>query len=135
VRAITDKNFLGIIKSEETKPGIFIGNCLVKPEEYACPVSIINITEEPIEIITPLVTLSEIQVRNRMSVFTLQTSDNAESIQARRECLNKQLRLEHLNNEEKKAIEEFCEDFCDIFHLEDDDIYNSGSARNHHKCK
>jgi len=42
VQAITDRNSLGIIKSEEAKPGIFIGTCLVKPEEYACPVSIIN---------------------------------------------------------------------------------------------
>jgi len=55
-----------------------------------------------------------------MSVLTLETSDNAESIQARRERLNKQLRLEHLNNEEKKAIEEIYDDFCDIFHLEND---------------
>jgi len=34
MQAITDKNSLGIIKSEETKPGIFIGNCLMEPEEY-----------------------------------------------------------------------------------------------------
>jgi len=61
VQAITDRNSLGIIKSEEAKPGIFIGTCLVKPEEYACPVSIINTTEESVEITTPLVTLSEIQ--------------------------------------------------------------------------
>jgi len=57
-----------------------------------------------------------------MSVLTLQTSDNAESIQTRRERLNKQLRLEHLNNEEKEAIEEICRDFCDIFYLEDDTL-------------
>jgi len=98
VQAITDKNFLGIIKSEETKPGIFIDNCLVEPEEYACPVSIINTTEEPVEI-TTLVTLSEIQVSDHMSVLTLQTSDNAESIHTRRERLNKQLRIEHLREE------------------------------------
>jgi len=79
-------------------------------------------TEEPVEITTSLVTLSEIQVSDRMSVLTLQTSDNAESIQTRRKHLNKQLYLEHLNNEEKKAIEVICEDFCDIFHLEDNTL-------------
>jgi len=62
VQAITDKNFLGIVKSEETKPEILIGNCLVESEEYACPVRVINTTEKPIEITTPLVTLSDIQV-------------------------------------------------------------------------
>jgi len=91
VQAITDKNSLGIVKSEEAKPGILIGTCLVKPEEYACPVSIINTTEEPVEITTPLVTLSDIRVSDRASsqtVLTLQASDNAESIQVRREHLN-----------------------------------------------
>jgi len=60
VQAIIDKNSLGIIISEETKSGIFIGNCLVESKEYACPVSIINTTEELVEITTQLVTLSEI---------------------------------------------------------------------------
>jgi len=55
-------------------------------------------------------------------VLTLQASDNAESIQARRERLNNQLRLEHLNNEKRKAIKKICEDFCDIFHLENDTL-------------
>jgi len=135
VQAITNKNFLRIVKSEETKPKIFIDSCLVKPEEYACPVSIINTTEELVEITTSLVTLSEIQVSDRTNVLTLQ-SDNAESIQARRERLNNQLSLEHLNNEEKKAIEGICKDFCDIFYLEDDTwTFTSGSTRNHYKSK
>jgi len=84
-------------------------------------VSIINTTEEPVEITTLLVTLSEIQVSDRASVLTLQASESiqAESIQARRERLNNQLCLEHLNNEERRAIKEICEDFCDIFHLKD----------------
>jgi len=65
VQAITDRNSLGIVKSEEAKLRIFIGTCLVKPEEYVCPVSIIKTTEEPVEITIPLVTLSEIQVSDR----------------------------------------------------------------------
>jgi len=28
--------------------------------------------------------------------------------------------MEHLNEEEKKALEQICEEFCDIFYLEDD---------------
>jgi len=49
-------------------------------------------------------------------------SENYESIQERQENLCRQLRLEHLNREEKKAVEEMCEDFCDIFHLEKDTL-------------
>jgi len=67
-----------------------------------------------------------VQVSDRISVFTLQMSDNVESIARStkriRKHLNKQLRLEHINNKEKKAIEKICEDFCDIFHLENDTL-------------
>jgi len=49
-------------------------------------------------------------------------NENYESIQERKENLRKQLRVEHLNREEKKAVEEICEDFCDIFHLEQDTL-------------
>jgi len=74
----------------------------VEPEKYACLVIIINTTEKPVVITTPHVTLNEIQVNDRMSILTLQTSNNVELIQVRRKRLNKQLRLEHLKNEEKK---------------------------------
>jgi len=53
------------VNSEEIKSGIFIGNYLVEPEKYTCPISIINTTEEFVEITTPLVTVDEIRVSNR----------------------------------------------------------------------
>jgi len=81
----------------------------MEPEEYACPVSIINTTEESIEITTQLVTLSEIQVSDCMSVLTLQTSDT------NTKKTSKQLRLEHLNNEEKKIIEKNLQRF--LWHI------------------
>jgi len=65
VQAVTNNNRIGIVSSAETKPGIFIGNCLVEPEEYTCPISIINTTEESVEITTPLVTIDEIRVSDR----------------------------------------------------------------------
>jgi len=63
-------------------------------------------------------------VNSRASILTLQEakSEHYESIRERKENLRKQLRLEHLNKEEKKAVEEICEDFCDIFHLEEDTL-------------
>jgi len=45
VQAITHRNRIGIVSSEETKR-VFIGNCLVEPEEHTCPISIINTMEE-----------------------------------------------------------------------------------------
>jgi len=37
VRAITDTQCVGVISSEEIMPGVFIENCLVKPEEGHVP--------------------------------------------------------------------------------------------------
>jgi len=41
-------------------------------------------------------------------------------MQARKERLKKSLRTEHLNEEEKEALEQIYEEFCDTFYLEDD---------------
>ncbi|KYN11735.1 hypothetical protein ALC57_16107 [Trachymyrmex cornetzi] len=61
VQCIANKNKLGITKAEETAPGIFIGSCLVAPQDYICPVTILNTTETELEIITPQVTIDELE--------------------------------------------------------------------------
>jgi len=78
---ISNRNRIGIGSSEETKPGVFIGSCLVEPEEYTCPVSVINTTKESVEITTPLVTVDKLRVSNRASILVLQKakSDSYES--------------------------------------------------------
>jgi len=48
------------VSSEETKSGVFIGNCLVELTKYTCPISIINTTEESVEITTLLVTVDKL---------------------------------------------------------------------------
>ncbi|XP_029675231.1 uncharacterized protein LOC115242830 [Formica exsecta] len=37
VKAITKQNWIGIVRAEETAPGIYLGNCLVEPKDYTCP--------------------------------------------------------------------------------------------------
>jgi len=46
VQIIANRNPIGIIQAEETSPGIFIGSCLVEPQKFICPVSILNTTED-----------------------------------------------------------------------------------------
>ncbi|KAL6264214.1 hypothetical protein P5V15_004299 [Pogonomyrmex californicus] len=123
IQAVTDRNSIGIVNAVETKPGVFIGNCLVIPEENVCPISVINTTGESVEITTPLVTVDEIKTKDAAYMYTMEVSSNEtsdESIQVRKEKLHRQMRTEHLNKEEKKTLHQICEDFCDIFHLEDD---------------
>ena len=67
----------------------------------------------------------------RTYTYILQKINNESSILIlpQHECVRMQIRTEHLNKEEKKTIEQICEDFNDIFHLEGDILmHNSGSA-------
>jgi len=48
------------VKAEKTMPGIFIGNCLVKPKISTSSISVINITKEQV-IPMPLVTSKKIK--------------------------------------------------------------------------
>lgn len=50
IQVAANRNMIDVTRSEETSPGIFIGSCLVEPQNFICPVSIINTTEEKREI-------------------------------------------------------------------------------------
>ncbi|CAL1681033.1 unnamed protein product [Lasius platythorax] len=72
VQAATDRNEIGVIQAEETAPGIYIGRCLVKPQNYSCPISVINTTDETIEIRTPLVKIEDLDAKNPHAIYTIQ---------------------------------------------------------------
>jgi len=105
-------------------PGVFIGNCLVEPEEGTCPISVINTTEEQVAIPTPLVNIEEIPEiipdNVEKPVLHMTQHEDKEPLLAREEQVKKLIRTEYLNEEEKKALEQICKEFCDIFYLEDD---------------
>ncbi|KAL6265807.1 hypothetical protein P5V15_002625 [Pogonomyrmex californicus] len=61
IQTVTNRNSIGIVNAVKTKSKVFIGNCLVVPEENVCPISIINTTGESVEITTPLITVDEIK--------------------------------------------------------------------------
>ncbi|KAL6268305.1 hypothetical protein P5V15_001426 [Pogonomyrmex californicus] len=104
VQTITNQNQIGIVKPEETEPRVFIDSCLVEPDNYICPISIINTTTETIEITTPSVTLDAVQLGDAAEMLTLHESDGR-TVQSRQECLHKLLRTEYLNHEEKKVLD------------------------------
>ena len=82
------------------------------------------------EIITPLVTIEELRASDRENVHTLQKTGNESGTLAlpRHARIRTQIRTEHLNKEEKKTIEQICENFNDIFLLRRDILTHSGSA-------
>jgi len=123
IQAITSSKRVGIVKAEETD--IFIGNCLVKPEKGTCPISVINIMDEQVVTSMPLVTIEELPedvtpdtAEKQMMQITQRKGKEPMQAYARKERLKKS-RTEHLNKEEKEALEQICEEFCNTFYLED----------------
>lgn len=49
-----------MVLAEEIRPGVFIGNCMVEPINNYCTVSVINTTEETVEIGTLYVQINEL---------------------------------------------------------------------------
>jgi len=85
IRAATSQNREGIVRANEPIPGVYIGNCLVKPEKYTCPVSIINTTDREVEIQTPLITLEEVERDTVAGMHAVQAIQNRKPIAPRAE--------------------------------------------------
>ncbi|XP_029659540.1 uncharacterized protein LOC115233336 [Formica exsecta] len=73
IQVATDKNTIGVIKAEETIPGIFIGNCLVEPTNYICAASILNTTDNIIEMLMPQVSVEEIERSETEEINVIRT--------------------------------------------------------------
>ncbi|KAM0728861.1 Retrovirus-related Pol polyprotein from transposon 412 [Formica fusca] len=117
IQVATNKNMIGIIQAEEAAPGVFIGSCLVDPQNYLCPASVINTTDNIIEMLMPQVTIEEIAQENTVEINATQAKKGEDDI-PRTEKVTRALRIDHLNKEELKAIKEICENYSDIFHIE-----------------
>ena len=83
VQAATNRNETGIIQAKETAPGIFIGRCLVEPKNYLSPVSVINTTDETIEIRTPFVIVEDVGEDNTHSVYIVHTENSRRNLPPR----------------------------------------------------
>lgn len=85
VQAATNRNEIGIIQAEETAPEVFIRRCLVEPRNYLCLVSVINTTDETVEIRTLVIVEDNVGVGedNTHNVYTIQTEDSRNNLSPR----------------------------------------------------
>jgi len=121
VQVIANRNTIGITQAEETSPGIFIGSCLVEPQEFVCPVSILNTTESEAEIQVPQIIIEEVAI-DAFPMNCIKAKAVSDPLVSREEKIKDLLRTNHLNSEEKKALINICTEFSDIFHLEGDPL-------------
>jgi len=64
---------------------VYIGNCLVKPEKYTCPISVINTTDREVEIQMPLVPLEKVERDTVTEMHAVQAIKNRKPIVPRAE--------------------------------------------------
>jgi hypothetical protein len=96
---------------------IYDAKSILKVESNTSITTILNTTDEHIKVDKIDLVLEKFD-ENTSSIFHV---DRTKTNSYRRlELLKDNLRLTHLNDEEKKSVQKICEDFNDIFHLPGD---------------
>lgn len=108
----------GIVQKKEVKKGIFLGECLTKPINGMAYVCIINTncTDEYVNL--PTIKLHELA--SEINIMTMVDKKEKKEIKDRIKLLRENLRVEHLNNDEKSSLMEILEEFNSIVQLPGD---------------
>lgn len=122
IRVNTNKE--SICHSKTLRDNLYLANCLVKPVNNECIISIINSSTEPIEIDNIIPDLEPLENYNILSF-----KFNEDPIQNRLQKLESQLKLNHLNSEEHKSILDICREHNDLFFLEGDYLSCTNSVK------
>lgn len=117
MQVATTINMMGITRAEEIIPEVFIRNCLVEPEIFLCPASVINTNENEVEILMSQLLLEEIKTGETAEVNKTCTKATEKSPR-RTEKILQNLRTGHLNKEEERSVKEICEEYSEVFHTE-----------------
>jgi transposase InsO family protein len=110
----------GLIDKMEVAPGVIIARTLTVVRGGACLASVVNTNDEQREITLPWVNLEQCDdetIGLRVGAINIQQEIAAEG---RWRELRKKLRIDHLNDEERRSVVRICEEYSDIFYLPTD---------------
>jgi len=114
---------VGITNKCEIQKGVIIAASLMKAEEGYAVTSILNTNDTKVNVQEPLVELDEVDLPwDRGCSTEFESQDREKEIQT-------QLRLEHLNTEERKLLVQTCVDYQDMFCLPGDKLSSTDVAR------
>ena len=123
----------GIVERAELMPGVYMAESLVAVAKGCVITSIINTTEEDVELFDPVVKLEELgdsdTSEDAIMGVTEQGEDRDDQNLSRGERVIAKLRDEHLNEEEKKLLREVCVEYQDVFYLPRDKLSCTNAAR------
>lgn len=112
----TDINEDCVILSQEIKHGIFLASSICSPKDGLIPVRILNVTENDVQ-------LTEINPKiDKVSNYNICEFEKSTTDSNRVKKLFSLMKLQHLNIEEQKTIENICAKYSDIFYLPGDKL-------------
>jgi hypothetical protein len=118
-----DSPRVGISSRRELQEGVILAAAQTKVVDGYALMSVLNTTEVETVVPEPLVELDAIEPE-------WEKCCSAEfEPQVREGDIRSQLRLEHLNSEERKSMIAACSDFADIFYLPGDKLTSTGAAQ------
>jgi len=115
----TTSKGLGLLPKNELLPGVYIASSLTRAINGICVTSIINTTEADQTVVLPWVKMGDLDESE--SALTLTLSAVVGNV-SRLSSLHNQLRLDHLDSEERASIVTICEEYNNIFHLPGDKL-------------
>ena len=120
VRLPTTSKGHGLISKREVAPGVYLAESLTRETNGYCVTSIVNTLEEDITIDSPHVELEEIGNDHDATIMTCTTAVAEDS--KRLSKLREELRVDHLNSEERVSLVKICEEYNDVFCLPGDQL-------------
>jgi hypothetical protein len=108
-------NGLGIVDKQEIYSGVYIGSYLSQVNGNKAIVSILNPTEEAMEIRDLKVAATKCGEQFSVGKASSQLSEDSEGVLSRKKRVRELIRTGHLAESNKKSILEICEDFHDNF--------------------
>ena len=114
---------VGVMQKCEIQEGVFMAAALTRVIDGRVVTSIVNVNEAEAEISEPMVRLDEVDL-----IYDSHCVPEFEP-QDREGKIVKQLRLDHLNAEEKKLLVETCSSYQDIFYLPGDMLSSTGAVK------
>jgi hypothetical protein len=110
---------VGIINKRHLQDGVFLAASLTAAVDGYAMTSVLNTNEEEKEVQEPVVELEEIGQEGDVGNVNVEFQERERDILA-------QLRVDHLNAEERKILMGTCSDFSDIFYLPGDRLSSTG---------
>ena len=119
----TGSPLVGMTNKCEIQRGVIIAAFLTRVVDGYAITSILNTNDTEVNVQEPLVGLDEVNLTwERDSCTEFESQDREKDIRT-------QLRLEHLNTEERKLLVQTCLDYQDIFYLPGDKLSSTDAAR------